>query len=60
MAISLGTDGGKGFNPVTGLMEAMSRHPTASAEFFNEGLREDINKDGIVTLQDKVTSGKDA
>lgn len=60
MAINLSKEGGRGFNPVTGLMEAMSRHPAASAEFFNEGLREDTNKDGIVTLQDKVTSGKDA
>lgn len=60
MAINLDTEGGKGFNPVTGLMEAMSRHPAASAEFFNEGLRKDTNNDGIVTLQDKVTGGKDA
>lgn len=60
MAINLGTDGGKGFNPVTGLMEAMSRHPAASAEFFNEKLRADTNNDGIVTLLDGETSGKDA
>ncbi|WP_255311733.1 hypothetical protein [Streptomyces sp. PTY087I2] len=49
MAINLGAEGGKGFNPVTGLMEAMSRHPAAAAEFFNENLRSDTNDDGIVT-----------
>ncbi|MFD4023753.1 hypothetical protein ACFWRV_09575 [Streptomyces sp. NPDC058576] len=60
MAFNLGADGGKGFNPVTGLMEAMSRHPAASAEFFNESLRSDTNNDGIVTMLDVETSGKDA
>ncbi|MFF0505244.1 hypothetical protein ACFYUH_16805 [Streptomyces fimicarius] len=60
MAINLGADGGKGFNPVTGLMEAMSRHPAASAQFFNENLRSDTNNDGIVTLLDVETRGKDA
>ncbi|MFG3404938.1 hypothetical protein [Streptomyces sp. NPDC048142] len=60
MAINLDADGGKGFNPVTGLMEAMSRHPAASAEFFNENLRSDTNNDGIVTMLDAETSGKDA
>ncbi|MFI1224513.1 MULTISPECIES: hypothetical protein [unclassified Streptomyces] len=60
MAINLGTDGGKGFNPVTGLMDAMSRHPAAAAEFFNENLRSDTNNDGIVTLLDVETGGKDA
>ncbi|MGW1296932.1 hypothetical protein [Streptomyces sp. NPDC002533] len=60
MAINLDTDGGKGFNPVTGLMEAMSRHPAAAAEFFNENLRSDTNNDGIVTMLDVETSGKDA
>ncbi|MFJ6510061.1 hypothetical protein ACIQMO_23100 [Streptomyces sp. NPDC091406] len=60
MAINLGAEGGKGFNPVTGLMEAMSRHPAASAQFFNESLRSDTNNDGIVTMLDVETSGKDA
>jgi hypothetical protein len=60
MAINLDADGGRGFNPVTGLMEAMSRHPAASAEFFNEKLRADTNNDGIITLLDVETSGKDA
>ncbi|WP_244230048.1 DUF6571 family protein [Kitasatospora albolonga] len=60
MAINLGPDGGRGFNPLTGLMEAMSRHPAAAAEFFNENLREDTNNDGIVTLLDGDSRGKDA
>ncbi len=60
MAINLDTEGGKGFNPLTGLMEAMSKNPQASTEFFNEPLREDTNKDGLVTLSDGVIKGKDA
>lgn len=39
-------------------MDAMSRHPTAAAEFFNENLRSDTNDDGIVTMLDAETSGK--
>ncbi|MFD6476107.1 DUF6571 family protein [Streptomyces anulatus] len=58
MAINLDADGGKGFNPVTGLMDAMSRHPAAAAEFFNENLRSDTNNDGIVTMLDAETTGK--
>lgn len=60
MAINLDENGGKGFNPLTGLMEAMSRHPDASAAFFDEPLRSDTNKDGIVTLSDAAIKGKDA
>ncbi|MFJ8753382.1 DUF6571 family protein [Streptomyces sp. NPDC102441] len=60
MAISLDETGGKGFNPMTGLMEAMSNNPAAATEFFNEGIREDTNKDGIVTLSDAEIKGKDA
>ncbi|MEU0371266.1 DUF6571 family protein [Streptomyces sp. NPDC006283] len=60
MAINLDGEGGKGFNPLTGLMEAMSNNPAASAEFFNEPLREDTNKDGIVTRSDAAIKGKDA
>ncbi|MFC9120041.1 DUF6571 family protein [Streptomyces sp. NPDC057067] len=60
MAINLDETGGKGFNPMTGLMEAMSNNPAASTEFFNEGIREDTNKDGIVTLSDAEIKGKDA
>lgn len=60
MAINLDTEGGKGFNPLTGLMEAMSRNPDASTAFFHEGIREDSDKDGIVTLSDAEIKGKDA
>ncbi|GAA2926886.1 hypothetical protein ACFPN0_27460 [Kitasatospora cinereorecta] len=60
MAINLDETGGKGFNPMTGLMEAMSKNPAASTEFFNEAIREDTNKDGIVTLSDAEIKGKDA
>ncbi|WP_406148548.1 DUF6571 family protein [Streptomyces sp. NBC_01012] len=60
MAINLDDSGGKGFNPMTGLMEAMSKNPAAATEFFNEGIREDTNKDGIVTLSDAEIKGKDA
>ncbi|MGW4160580.1 hypothetical protein [Streptomyces sp. NPDC004788] len=52
--------GGKGFNPLTGLMEAMAHNPDASAVFFDEPIREDTNKDGIVTLADGALKGKDA
>ncbi|MGW2018989.1 DUF6571 family protein [Streptomyces sp. NPDC001927] len=60
MAFNLDETGGKGFNPLTGLMEAMSRNPEASAAFFDEPLREDTNKDGVVTLSDSAIKGKDA
>ncbi|MFC8224716.1 DUF6571 family protein [Streptomyces sp. NPDC057287] len=60
MAINLDETGGRGFNPMTGLMEAMSNNPAASTEFFNEGIREDTNKDGVVTLSDAEIKGKDA
>ncbi|MFD6371386.1 DUF6571 family protein, partial [Streptomyces roseolus] len=58
--ISLDENGGKGFNPLTGLMEAMANNPAASAAFFDEQLRGDTNKDGIVTLADEELTGKDA
>ncbi|MEV6746318.1 DUF6571 family protein [Streptomyces sp. NPDC051080] len=60
MLINLGETGGKGFNPLTGLMEAMSNNPEASAAFFDEPLREDTNKDGIVTTDDAALKGKKA
>ncbi|MFJ8074663.1 DUF6571 family protein [Streptomyces sp. NPDC096176] len=60
MAINLDGEGGKGFNPLTGLMEAMSKNPEASTAFFNEPVREDTNKDGNVTLSDGAIKGKDA
>ncbi|MEU9996825.1 DUF6571 family protein [Streptomyces sp. NPDC050848] len=60
MAFNLDETGGRGFNPLTGLMEAMSRNPEASAAFFDEPLREDTDKDGVVTLSDSAIKGKDA
>ncbi|MEU8883827.1 DUF6571 family protein [Streptomyces hydrogenans] len=58
--INLDETGGKGFNPLTGLMEAMANNPEASAAFFDEQLRSDTNKDGIVTLADEELTGTDA
>ncbi|MFD9034588.1 DUF6571 family protein [Streptomyces sp. NPDC059567] len=58
MALNLDKDGGKGFYPLTGLMEAMSNNPEAAAAFFNEPVREDSDKDGIVTTADKAVGGK--
>ncbi|MET9422708.1 DUF6571 family protein [Streptomyces sp. NPDC006540] len=60
VSINLDGEGGKGFNPLTGLMEAMSKNPEASTAFFNEPVREDTDKDGIVTLSDGAIKGKDA
>ncbi|MFF3781532.1 DUF6571 family protein [Streptomyces sp. NPDC001933] len=60
MLINLDETGGKGFNPLTGLMQAMSNNPDASAVFFDEPLREDTNKDGIVTTDDAELKGKKA
>ncbi|MFJ2587738.1 DUF6571 family protein [Streptomyces sp. NPDC087538] len=60
MLINLDETGGKGFNPMTGLMQAMSNNPEASAVFFDEPLREDTNKDGIVTTDDAALKGKKA
>ncbi|MFE6492194.1 DUF6571 family protein [Streptomyces sp. NPDC057748] len=60
MLINLDETGGKGFNPMTGLMQAMSNNPEASAVFFDEPLREDTNKDGIVTTDDAELKGKKA
>ncbi|GGW75306.1 hypothetical protein [Streptomyces xantholiticus] len=59
MAFNLDEEGGRGFNPLTGLMEAMSKNPEASTAFFNEPVREDTNNDGIVTLSDAAIKGKD-
>ncbi|MGW2182409.1 DUF6571 family protein [Streptomyces sp. NPDC001732] len=58
--INLDEAGGKGFNPLTGLMQAMSNNPGASTAFFDEPLREDTNKDGIVTTDDAALKGKKA
>ncbi|MFF6790102.1 hypothetical protein ACFY9C_13570 [Streptomyces filamentosus] len=58
--INLDEGGGKGFSPLTGLMEAMANNPAASTAFFDEQLRSDTNGDGIVTLADEELKGKDA
>ncbi|MEV6326242.1 hypothetical protein [Streptomyces sp. NPDC051909] len=60
MRINLDEKGGKGFNPLTGLMEAMANNPESSATFFDEPLREDTNYDGIVTLADDPIKGTGA
>ncbi|MEW2389371.1 DUF6571 family protein [Streptomyces venezuelae] len=59
-AVALNHDkaGGRGFNPLTGMMEAMSNNPEAATKFFNEPVREDSNHDGIVTLKDKGVDGE--
>ncbi|MEU6294642.1 hypothetical protein [Streptomyces erythrochromogenes] len=51
-------EGGRGFYPLTGLMEALGNNPDAATAFFNEPVREDSNKDGIVTKDDKVVGGQ--
>ncbi|WP_406344297.1 DUF6571 family protein [Streptomyces sp. NBC_00648] len=57
MAFNQDKDGGRGFDPMTGLMQAMSNNPEASTAFFNEPVREDSNGDGIVTTADKAVKG---
>ncbi|WP_328298931.1 hypothetical protein OG389_14705 [Streptomyces sp. NBC_00435] len=51
-------DGGRGFHPLTGLMEALGNNPDAATAFFNEPVREDSNGDGIVTKDDKPVKGQ--
>ncbi|MFF7300834.1 hypothetical protein [Streptomyces sp. NPDC008265] len=51
-------NGGRGFYPLTGLMEALGNNPDAATAFFNEPVREDSNKDGIVTKDDKPVGGR--
>ncbi|MGO4751682.1 hypothetical protein AB4212_24225, partial [Streptomyces sp. 2MCAF27] len=60
MALNLDKKGGKGFDPITGLMEAFSHSPEASTEFFNEPVRTDTNGDGIVTKDDKPVTDYDS
>ncbi|MFD9370161.1 hypothetical protein ACFWA6_21035 [Streptomyces sp. NPDC060020] len=55
--LSQGGDG-RGFYPLTGLMEALGNNPDAATAFFNEPVREDGNKDGIVTKDDKPVGGQ--
>ncbi|MBT2404645.1 MULTISPECIES: DUF6571 family protein [unclassified Streptomyces] len=58
MALNQGKDGGRGFYPLTGLMEALGNNPDAATAFFNEPVREDSNHDGIVTKDDKPVGGQ--
>ncbi|MEV7594403.1 hypothetical protein AB0O42_29490 [Streptomyces sp. NPDC089922] len=51
-------NGGRGFYPLTGLMEALGNNPDAATAFFNEPVREDSNKDGLVTKDDKPVGGR--
>ncbi|MFG2993138.1 hypothetical protein ACGFZK_28210 [Streptomyces sp. NPDC048257] len=55
--LSQGQDG-RGFYPLTGFMEALGNNPDAATAFFNEPVREDSNKDGIVTKDDKPVGGQ--
>ncbi|MFD9793298.1 DUF6571 family protein [Streptomyces sp. NPDC059070] len=57
MAFNLDQDGGRGFDPMTGLMQAMSNNPEAATAFFNEPVREDSDGNGIVTADDRPVKG---
>ncbi|MGW1868629.1 hypothetical protein ACWCPS_24075 [Streptomyces mauvecolor] len=52
MALNLDPSGGRGFDPLTGLMSAMSNNPESSAQFFNEPVRADSDGNGLVTADD--------
>ncbi|MFE9400214.1 DUF6571 family protein [Streptomyces sp. NPDC006530] len=52
MALNLDKDGGRGFDPLTGLMTSMSNNPRVAAEFFDEPVREDTDGNGLVTSDD--------
>ncbi|MCX5126041.1 DUF6571 family protein [Streptomyces sp. NBC_00347] len=56
--LNQGGGGGRGFYPLTGLMEALGNNPDAATAFFNEPVREDSNGDGIVTKDDKPVGGQ--
>ncbi|MCB5181784.1 hypothetical protein [Streptomyces antimicrobicus] len=58
VVLSQGGDGSRGFYPLTGLMEAMSHNPEAATAFFTEPVREDSDRDGIVTAKDKAVGGQ--
>lgn len=56
--LNQGGGGGRGFYPLTGLMEALGNNPDAATAFFNEPVREDSNGDDIVTKDDKPVGGQ--
>nr|WSW59936.1 hypothetical protein OG513_15830 [Streptomyces sp. NBC_00998] len=58
LTLNHGAEGGRGFYPLTGLMEALNHNPDAATAFFNEPVREDSNGDGIVTKDDKAVGGQ--
>ncbi|MFD3547416.1 hypothetical protein ACFWUW_17755 [Streptomyces sp. NPDC058655] len=58
MVLNQGEGGGRGFYPLTGLMEALGNNPDAATAFFNEPVRADSNHDGIVTEDDKAIGGQ--
>ncbi|WP_246033911.1 hypothetical protein [Streptomyces hundungensis] len=60
MSLNLDKTGGRGFDPLTGLMTSMSNNPRVSAEFFNEAVREDSDGNGIITADDKPVLTKAA
>ncbi|MEU6313893.1 hypothetical protein [Streptomyces sp. NPDC047014] len=51
-------EGGRGFYPLTGLMEALAHNPDAATALFNEPVREDTDKDGLVTAHDRPVAGQ--
>ncbi|MGW2866109.1 DUF6571 family protein [Streptomyces sp. NPDC001205] len=51
-ALSLDPSGGRGFDPLTGLMSAMANNPDSAAQFFNEPVRADSDGNGLVTADD--------
>ncbi|GGY21030.1 DUF6571 family protein [Streptomyces xanthochromogenes] len=59
MAFNLDKEGGRGLDPLTGLMTAMSNNPRVASEFFNEPVREDTDGNGIVTTDDRPVTVKD-
>ncbi|MFE4863129.1 hypothetical protein [Streptomyces sp. NPDC056670] len=52
LSLNLDPAGGRGFDPLTGLLSAMANNPASSAQFFNEPLRADTDGDGLVTTHD--------
>ncbi|MFF3153949.1 DUF6571 family protein [Streptomyces sp. NPDC057910] len=58
-AFNLDREGGRGFDPLTGLMTALSNNPQVASEFFDEPVREDTDGNGIVTTDDGPVTVKD-
>lgn len=58
-SFNLDREGGRGFDPLTGLMTALSNNPQVASEFFDEPVREDTDGNGIVTTDDGPVTVKD-